>query len=111
MDQHATLRTALAITHMYCLFFQPFILSPFFLAVSSPLTQPQSSGTTGTTNQVISVGATDSTDTVVDFSSRGPGANATGYNIQSPLLVAPGLDIQGPDCNDNNGYSGYSGMC
>ena len=62
---------------------------------------------------VISVGATDKGDNMVAFSSRGPGANGTSgalpYDPLTPNILAPGLEIQGPSCKSDDGYTGYSG--
>ena len=62
---------------------------------------------------VLSVGASDKSDGVVAFSSRGPGANGTSgalkYDPLTPNILAPGLDISGPSCNDDSGYTGFSG--
>ena len=58
---------------------------------------------------VIGVGGTDSTDALIAFSSRGPGAEGTAFNNYSPAVVAPGLNIQGPDYKSNSGYTGFSG--
>ena len=62
---------------------------------------------------VVSVGATDKDDSMVAFSSRGPGANGTSgalpYDPLTPNIVAPGLMIQGPSHNSDDGYKGFSG--
>ena len=62
---------------------------------------------------VISVGATDKQDDIVRFSSLGPGANGTSgalaYDPLTPNIVAPGLMIQGPSHESDDGYTGFSG--
>ena len=58
---------------------------------------------------VIGVGGTDKYDEVVSWSARGPGPSSASYNINTPALVAPGLSIYGPACDDTSSYVGMSG--
>jgi subtilisin family serine protease len=62
-----------------------------------------------TISGVIGVGGTDKQDEVVSWSSRGPGPSSTNYNTHTPAIVAPGLSIYGPSCDDTSSYVGFSG--
>jgi subtilisin family serine protease len=67
---------------------------------------------------VIGVGASSQDDDIMAYSSRGP-ANINSsmfaeidpipYTKLAPSIVAPGYDINGPSCNNNDGYKGFSG--
>mmetsp|Transcript_38168 Transcript_38168/g.75093 ORF Transcript_38168/g.75093 Transcript_38168/m.75093 type:complete len:423 (+) Transcript_38168:50-1318(+) len=59
---------------------------------------------------VVSVAATDKTDSILAFSSRGPPTTTDpSYNVETPAISAPGFDVEGPSCDDDHTYKGYSG--
>ena len=83
---------------------------------------------------VISVGGTDKSDEIASWSSRGPGPQSLNdkhtivteskpienekegtflksdiYSRQTPTIVAPGMNIEGPSCSDDTEYTGFSG--